>query len=193
MHERAGEPTLTSLLSEIRNVGSEPARTRVFQAVYGELHLMAGRLMANERSDHTLRPTALVHETFLRLVEGENVAWENRAHFFGIAATAMRRILVEHARERSAEKRGGRAIRVTFSEHLLPGSGFDTDLLDLHQALEALAQLDPRGARVAEMRLFAELSAREIAVVLGIARRTVDKDWSMARAWLARELARRAS
>jgi RNA polymerase sigma factor (TIGR02999 family) len=145
--------------------------------------------MRGERSDHTFRPTELVHEAFVRMIEQEGLAWENRAHFFGIAARAMRRVLVDHAREKRSAKRGGRQTRITMADDLAAASDGSLDLLLLHDALERLEALDARAASVAEMRVFAGLTSNEIAHVLGVSRRTADGDWLTARAWLSRELA----
>ncbi len=145
--------------------------------------------MRRERPDHTLRPTALVNEVYLRLVEGE-VSWEGRAQFFGIAARAMRQVLVDHARMRLAAKREGGRTRVTLDDQLPDmTSGPDLDVIDLNRALEKLSTVSERTARVAEIRLFTGLPMREIASIVGVSKRTVDGDWSMARLWLARALA----
>ncbi len=150
---------------------------------------MAGDLMRRERPDHTLRPTALVHEAYLRLVDASPASpWENRAHFFGIAARAMRQILVDHARERSALKRGGGLQRITLDEPLAAADALDLDILAVHDALDKLAVLDERMARGVELRVFAGLTMTEVAEVLGVSKRTADGDWSVARKWLAKEL-----
>jgi RNA polymerase sigma-70 factor (ECF subfamily) len=169
---------------------------RLFHEVYRELRRIAGGMMSRERPDHTLQPTALVHEAYLKLVDQTVPDWQNRAHFFGIAARAMRQILVDHARRHQAEKRGGAWRRVTLDENL-PGTGAFTggaggaevEILSLHEALEKLARRDERMARVVELRVFAGLLAREVALVLGVSKRTADEDWKLARMWLARELA----
>jgi len=180
--------TITALLLEIHTLGSKDSRNRLFDAVYDELRRMARGLMKDERSDHTLRPTALVHEAFVRMVEEEGLSWENRAHFFGIAARAMHRILVDHARERAALKRGGGLTRVSLSDRIIPGVDGACDLLIIHDALDRFAALDERAAKVAEMRVFAAMTSKEVAHFLGISRRTADGDWITARSWLSREL-----
>ena len=143
--------------------------------------------MRRERPGHTLQPTALVAEAFLRLVDETQVQWQDRAHFLGIAARVMRQILVDHARRRAAVKRGHELRRVTFDENLGHGSNQSFELLALHEALDRLAALDPRGARVVELRVFGGLTIDEIARLLDVSKRTVDNDWVVARMWLARE------
>jgi len=184
--------TFTRLLTR---VPTDPeSRKQLFATVYEELRALARSLMKAERADHTLRPTALVNEAYLRLLGRDGLAWQSRAHFFGIAARAMRQILVDHARDRAARKRGGRLTRVTLDESLaLATPAADCEILDLHANLEKLAALDARMAQVVELRVFAGMSTREVAHVLGVSRRTVDGDWGFARMWLSRELSRRAS
>lgn len=168
-------------------VGGE-ATSALFARLYDELRSLAEALMARERSGHTLTPTALVHEAFLRLVDQSRIEWLDRSHFFGFAARVMRQVLVDHARRRRAQKRGGEQERVslTFAESITPVEAPDVLALDL--ALDALAREDERSARVAEMRLFAGLTVAEVAAVLGVSERTAQADWSFARRWLAREL-----
>jgi RNA polymerase sigma factor (TIGR02999 family) len=178
---------ITDLLREIQSLDCEAARNRLFDAVYSELRQMAGSLMRQERSDHTFRPTDLVHEAFVHLVEQNDVTWENRAHFFGIAARVMRHILVDHARKKASLKRGGDRTRVTL-EGVVSNTECSMDLLIIQEALERLAGLDERAAKVAELRIFGGLTSREIAAVLGCSRRTADTDWIAARSWLSREL-----
>lgn len=158
--------------------------------MYEELRTLATNLMRNERPDHTLRPTALVHEAYLRLLpEAGSSRWESRAHFFGVAARAMRQILVDHARQRGAVKRGGGLQRVTLDEALVPDAPADMEIVALHDALERLSALDERMGRVVELRTFAGLTMAEIAHVLSVSKRTVDADWSFARKWLSQQLA----
>lgn len=182
---------VTRILQEAR-AGTDPGATRrLAEALYPELRRIAGSLMRRERAGHTLRPTALVGEVFVRLVDERQVTWQDRAHFLGIATHVMRQILVDYARRRAAEKRGGGLARVTFDEfdeRMGHTSTNEIVVLDLDLALEKLAALDPRGARVAELRLFGGLTVPEIAQVVGISSRTVDGDWAVARRWLAREL-----
>ncbi len=157
-----------------------------------ELHRIAARCMAAERTPHLLQPTALVNEAFLRLVDWKNVRWQNRAHFFGVAAQLMRRILVDFARTRRRAKRGGGGVQVTLSEaDAVSAASRDADLEALDDALKALEQLDPRQGRVIELRFFGGLSLEETAHVLDVSVGTVRRDWSLARAWLFRELDRR--
>lgn len=161
---------------------------RLLALVYEELRRTANALMARERVGHTLQPTALVHEAYLRLVHQDEVMWTDRAHFLGIAARSMRQILVDHARVRSAEKRGGGLQRVTLDDGLLSDTDEELELLLLDDALEKLAQLDERASKVAEMRLFGGMTVDETAHALAVSKRTVDGDWQTARLWLSREL-----
>lgn len=173
--------------------GDELALERLIPVVRGELRRMAGRYMAGERADHTLDPTELVHELYLKLVDQRQVDWKNRAHFFGCAANMMRRLLVDHARIRSAQKRGSgvRAlpldeVRDAAAPHRLDQE--DRQLLALHEALGELEALEPRKSRVVELHFFGGLSYREISEVLGVAVRTIKRDWSFARLWLHQKL-----
>ena len=170
---------------------SDPQQGQELLAVvYDELRQLARGKLRHERADHTLQPTALVHEAYLRLVDGRAVRWESRRHFFGTAARAMRQVLVDHARRRSAGKRGGDQEKVTLTTGLgeeVPGVA---DVIDLHDALEKLAANDPDLARLVELRFFAGLTLDEAADTLGISRRKVAKDWAVARVWLQRELGR---
>lgn len=173
-------------------------RARLFELVYGELRQIADRLMRRERKEHTLQPTALVHEAFLKLVDQTSLRPNDREHFLAISASAMRRILIDHARAVRAGKRGGEWQRVTVATGEDPGagdpgSGREFELLELDEALEKLAALDDRAARVAEMRLFASMTVRETADALGVSPRSVDDDWATARAWLSREIRGEAS
>jgi len=179
---------ITHMLQTVRSLQEleEPQRARLFDAVYQELRRLAGALL--DRRNGTLTPTALVHEAYLRLSSGADVAWENRAHFLGIAARAMRQVLVDHARARSAAKRGGGLHRVTLDSKLGLGTKTEPELLDLNRALERLAEMDPRMSQVVDLRIFGGLTMKEVALVLGVSKRTADGDWAMARLWLAREL-----
>jgi len=183
--------SVTRLLEEVRSLGpgSEAAKNRLFGAVYDELRTMARRLVRDERASLTLQPTDLVHEAFVRLAES-SVSWESRAHFFGIAARAMRQVLVDHARARNAEKRGGGRTRITLSEATSIEPPPSWEILALHEALEKLARENERVARGAELRIFAGLTGAEAAHVLGVSARTVAGDWTIARLWLTRELGR---
>ena len=156
--------------------------------VYDELRELARRQLRGERNGHTLQPTALVHEAYLRLVDGRDMAWESRAHFFGTAARAMRQILVDHARRRNAVKRGGDQERVTLDSGIAAEDSVTAEVLDLNDALEKLARHDADLARLVELRFFAGLTLDETAEALGVSRRKTAKDWSVARLWLQREL-----
>ena len=157
--------------------------------VYGELRRLAASYLSRERPGHTLQPTALVHEAYLRLIDQRQIDWSNRAQFVGIAAVMMRRILVNHARDRVAAKRGGGAEHVPIT---LAGEGIgapEVNLLDLHDALNDLAETDPRKARIVELKFFGGLTTGEIAETLGVSTATVERDWKFARAWLYRAVA----
>jgi RNA polymerase sigma factor (TIGR02999 family) len=149
---------------------------------------MAGRFLAGERSGHTLQATALVNEAYLKLVDIHSVEWRDRAHFFAVGARIMRRILVDHARSRGYRKRGGGALRVDFNEALVVSDQTDPALVRMDDALTQLAAFDPRKARIVEMRYFGGLNANDIASVLGVSPQTVNRDWSLAKSWLAREM-----
>lgn len=170
------------------SAGDESAINRLLPMVYDELRALAESYLQCENPGHTLQATALVHEAYLRLVKQEDVEWQNRAHFFALAAQAIRRILVDHARSRGRAKRGGDRERVTLDEDPALTPDRDLDLIELDAALEKLARLHERQARIVELRFFGGLTLREAAEVLGVSPWTVDGDWSMARAWLRREL-----
>jgi RNA polymerase sigma-70 factor (ECF subfamily) len=182
---------ITRILLDINEQSlTDPALSeRLLEAVYPELRRLAASLMRRERADHTLQPTALVHEAYLKLVDQNRIEWEGRAHFLGIAARAMRQILVDHARRHGAVKRGGGWDKVTLDEAMVEGGDRQLEILDLHEALERFAAVDERAARVVELRIFGGLTVEEIAHLLTVSKRTVDGDWAMARMWLSRELA----
>jgi RNA polymerase sigma factor (TIGR02999 family) len=159
----------------------------LYTLIYGELHRMAGALMVMERGDHTLTPTGLVHEAFIRLAPLQDKDWNGRAHFFSAAARAMRRVLVDHSRRRAAAKRGGDWQRVTLSDTGI-GAPNAAGAVELDEALTRLALVDDRAARVAELKIFAGLPMRELAGILEVSKRTADSDWAFARSWLSREL-----
>ena len=161
--------------------------------VYDELHRLAVQYLSREDPGHTLQPTALVHEAYLRLVDQRRVDWRNRAQFIGVAAGMMRRILVDHARDRLARKRGSGAQQVSLSLVEAPSGQPDVELIALEQALEQLAVMDPRKARVVELKFFGGLTIEEISEVLGISEATVEREWSFARAWLYRAMEGRPS
>jgi len=178
---------VTRLLHELSG-GDQSALARLVPLIYDELRALASREMRRERGDHTLQPTALVHEVFLRLVDRPGLSWQGRAHFLNLAAQAMRRILVDHARHRGRKKRGDGAVRVTLDEGLA-GPGDDRpDLADIDEALERLTAKDPRKAKVVELRFFAGLSIPETARVLDLSEATVKREWQFAKAWIQREL-----
>ncbi len=168
--------------------GDRSALERLMPAVYAELHRLAEQHLARERTDHTLQATALVHEAYLRLVDQRSVRWQNRAHFFGIAAQLMRRVLVDYARRRDAAKRGDGARPLSLEEAADQAPSRPLDILDLDRALDRLAALDPQQGRLVELRFFGGLTVEESAEVLGVSARTVKRDWRAARAWLYREL-----
>ena len=178
---------VTQLLLEWSN-GNKAALDQLMPVVYDELRHLAARYLSMERSNHTLQPTALVHEAYLQLVDESRVAWQGRAHFFGAAAQLMRRILVDHARERNAVKRGGGALKVTLNEALAVPELPDLDLVALDRALNDLAALDPQQSKIVELRFFGGLSIEETAEVLAISPATVKRHWITAKAWLRRAL-----
>ena len=179
-------PDVTSLL-RAWSEGDRTALDQLLPAVYQELHRQAERAMRAQSPGHTLQTTALVHETYLRLVNREGAEWNSRAHFFGVAAKAMRSILVDHARARRAAKRGGGVEPVTLA-NVEDTGGQEVDVLDLNDALERLAEQDPRKASLVELRYFAGLGIEEAASALGVSPATAKREWRVARAWLRREL-----
>jgi RNA polymerase sigma factor (TIGR02999 family) len=168
--------------------GKPEALDQLMPIVYGELRRLAASYLRRERDDHTLQPTALVHEAFLRLVDQKDVQWQNRGHFFAITAQLMRRILVDHARTHLAEKRGSGVPRIPLTEAIIMSRERPAELLALDDGLKRLASLDPQQGRVVELRIFAGLTVEETAEVLGISPATVKRDWSMAKAWLSKEV-----
>ncbi|MBL9119497.1 MAG: sigma-70 family RNA polymerase sigma factor [Phycisphaerae bacterium] len=183
----ADEATVTRLLGSL-NAGDASARETLLVLLYNDLRRQASSYFRAQRGDHTLQPTALVHEAFVRIAGNANISWEGRSHFLAVAAKAMRNVLADHARKRRAEKRGGAWERVT-----LTGLGSDDgermiDALDLDEALAALQQADERQARIVELRFYGGLSVDEVAHLLEVSPRTVDLDWRMARAWLRNRL-----
>ena len=168
--------------------GDEAALQELVPLVYDQLHAAARRYMAGERPGHTLQATALIHETYLRLISVRRVKWQNRAHFFAICARLMRRILVDFARSRGYQKRGGGATDVNFDEAFIVSSDPDVNLVALDDALRTLAAVDERKSRVVELRFFGGLSVNETAEVLKVSVDTVMRDWKLAKAWLLREL-----
>ena len=170
------------------NEGDQTAREKLMPLVLDELRRLAGNYLRRERANHTLQPTALVNEAYLRLVD-QKARWQNRAQFFGVAAQLMRRILVDHARVHQAQKRGGSdQQRLSLADAEGVADKPDVDLLALHEALNELAELDPQQARIVELKFFGGLSIEETAEVLGVGHATVERDWKMARAWLRSKL-----
>lgn len=178
---------ITRLVAETA-AGDADAADVVFPLVYDELRRLAASALRRERAGHTLQPTALVHEAFLRLVNSPETPWESHAHFVAIAARVMRRVLVDHARRRKAFKRGTGEVRVPLDDVDVPAATLDVDLVALDEALARLATFDERQARIVELRFFGGLSVPETAVLIGASERTVKRDWQVARAWLTREL-----
>jgi RNA polymerase sigma factor (TIGR02999 family) len=170
--------------------GDSKATDELLPLVYDELRGLAAKHLAGERPNHTLQPTALVHEAYLRLVGPGEVTWDNRAHFFGAAARAIRRILTDYARARDSAKRGGGWSRVSVDELRIAAPEAGVDLLALDEALDRLAELDAQKSKVVELRFFAGLTAEETALALGVSPSTVARDWQFARVWLQRELSR---
>ena len=179
----------TRILEELQS-GDASAAERLLPLVYAELRAMAGGLFRGQRTDHTLQPTALVHEAYVRLVAHTSTEWEDRRHFFAVAATAMRQILADHARRKRAEKRGGGRARVSLDAAVTPPAEPTLDLVVLDDALAKLCEVDPRKLRVVELRFFGGLTVDQVADVLGISKTTAESDWRAARAWLRAELAR---
>jgi RNA polymerase sigma factor (TIGR02999 family) len=173
--------------------GDRDAPERLMPLVYDEMRRLARSFLARERDGHTFQPTALVNEAYLRLVDQTRVNWQNRAHFYGIASSMMRRVLIDHARAHATEKRGGVAVHLSIDDVQVPVEKRAASFLALDEALEKLAQMDPRKARIVEMRFFGGLSDEEIAEVLGVSSRTVLRDWKTARLWLYRELSQNSS
>lgn len=168
--------------------GDKEALDRLLPIVYDELRRQAARYLRKERVGHTLQTTALIHEAYLRLIDQRNVHWQNRAHFFGIAGQLMRRILVDHARTKKRLKRGGSDVRVSLTEATATLKGQDLDVVALDEALTRLEQIDAQQGKIVELRFFSGLTVEETAEALGISTGTVKRDWSMARAWLHREI-----
>ncbi len=187
----ASQSEVTRLLKEWGD-GRHDAIDQLLPRIYAELRRLASSYLRRERPDHTLQPTALVHEAFIKLVDQRAVRWQNRAHFFGIAAQAMRRILVDHARAHAADKRGSGQRPVSLDEASIAIGAPDVDLIALDEVLTRLAALDPQQSRVVELRFFGGLTLDETAEVLNISPATVGREWTLAKAWLYAELTRPA-
>ena len=178
---------ITALLVDWNN-GDKSAMDRLLPLVEKELHRLAHAYMRREDPDHMLQTTALINETYLRLVDQRKVQWQNRAHFFGIAAQIMRRILLNYARDQNRQKRGGKAIHVSLSEALIMPAEKDREIIALNDALNRLEEVDERKAKVVELRFFGGLTIEEVAEVLKVSTVTVLRDWAFAKAWLSREM-----
>ena len=185
--ETSRQGDVTGLLVAWKN-GSPEALDELIPIVYAELRNLARQQLRGERPDHSLQPTALTHEAFLRLFGTRQVGWQNRAHFFAVASQLMRRILVEHARKRRAVKRGGMPTRVTLDEADTPVEPLDVDVVALHEALTKLEEVDSRQSRIVELRYFGGLNMEETAEVLSVSPATVKRDWRVAKLWLRRAL-----
>jgi RNA polymerase sigma factor (TIGR02999 family) len=178
---------VTDLLVEWGN-GDQEALNQLMPLVYDELHRLASRHLRHERPGHTLQTTALVHEAYLKLVDQKNMTWQNRVQFFAASAQVMRHILVDHARSRRALKRGGENLRLSLDEAKMSSEEKDADLLSLNEALNNLSVIDSQQSRVVELRIFGGLTVEETAEALEISTRTVKREWSMAKAWLHRQI-----
>ena len=183
-------PNVTELLRTWSN-GDKQVQEKLFQVVYDELHRQAARYLRNEQPGLSLQTTDLIHEAYLRLIGQQHVEWQNRLHFFAIAARVMRRILVDHVRSRQAAKRGGSDIRLPMEDAMVVIPEQDLDFVALDEALTRLAVIDPQQSQIVELRFFSGLSVKETAEVLDVSERTVKRDWNVAKAWLRRELGRR--
>lgn len=172
------------------SAGDEGALASLVPLVYDELLGLAQQFLRRERQNHTLQPTALVHEAYARLVEGKRVEWQGRTHFFAVAAQAMRRVLVDHVRKRAAARRGGGGVRVTLDESVISADRNDVEVISLDRALHALGVLDPVQERIVELRYFGGLTIDDIARTLGRSPASVKREWTIARAWLHREMSR---
>ena len=176
---------VTRLLNEM-SAGTESSPERLLELVYDDLRRLAGAYMQNERSDHTLQATALVHEAYMRLVDWKNVSWQNRAQFFSVAAEVMRKVLIDHARARGSQKRFGH--KLVLDEAVSLPDRRPIDLIALDEALQALEKLDPRQAKIVELRFFGGLTIEETAYILQVSETTVRREWTFAKAWFQREL-----
>ncbi len=180
---------ITQMLLELTD-GNKDVVNQILPHIYDELRRLAGSYLRRERSDHTLQPTALVHEAYMKLIDQNRVKWQNRAHFFGIAAQVMRRILMDHARKTTAEKRGGDAEVLPIEEEILIVSdNRSSDLLALNDALDELARMDPDKAKIVELRYFGGLSIEETAEVMEVSVPTINRHWKLAKTWLYTQLA----
>ncbi len=196
--ERDVAATVTEIVAGLSGTGraDRASAEDLLPLVYDELRQLARRYLNRERPGHTLQPTALVHEAYIKLVDQSRVDWQGRTHFFAVGAKVMRNLLIDHARAKGRMKRGGGRHKVTLAEGLTPFSNGELDvdqLLAVNECLDRLAELDPRQAKVVELRFFGGLTVPEVALILGVSQRTIEGDWTHARAWLKRELSRRES
>lgn len=173
--------------------GDRASRERLMTLLYDRFRQLAANYLRQESPGHTLQPTALVHELYLKLIDQQQVDWQSRSHFLSLGSRAMRQILIDHARRRRRDKRGGQWHRITLDDNLASPPDHEVDLLDLETALQKLSRLDPRQASIVELRFFGQLTVAEVADVLGISKRTIEKEWTVIRAWLRRELSGDAS
>lgn len=178
---------VTILLNQM-NEGEPSAPEELLPLVYSELRKLAAGYLKNERTDHTLQPTALVHEAYIRLVDWQNTNWQNRSHFFAVAAQVMRNILVDHARRKKAEMHGGNLQKLALDEAISFSQAREVDLVDLDDALQELAKLDERQSKIVELRFFGGLTIEETAHAIGVSTMTVSREWNFAKAWLYRRL-----
>jgi RNA polymerase sigma factor (TIGR02999 family) len=185
------EPQEVTLLLSALKRGDDAAVSKLMPLIYDELRRLAASYMRRERADHTLQATALVHEAYLKLVEQRSVDWQSRAHFFGVAAQLMRRILVDHARGHTRQKRGGEQQKVSLDEAFVFSERQADEIVAVDDSLNVLSKIDPRQARVVELRFFGGLSVEEAADVLGVSPKTVKREWSVAKAWLYADLKER--
>ncbi len=177
----------TQLVNELAS-GDQKAAERLFAILYDDFRKLATRYLKGERRGHTLSPTALVHEAYMKLIDQTRAHWQGKTHFFAVGAQAMRRILVDHARSRQRVKRGGGRLRIELDEALTLSPGRDEDLLAVDEALAKLTKVDPRQATIVELRFFGGLNVAEVAEAIGVSKRTVEAEWTAVRAWLRREL-----
>jgi RNA polymerase sigma factor (TIGR02999 family) len=183
----AEEIDVAKLLDQLAH-GENDAADELMPLVYDRLRLLAQKLLRHESAAHTLQPTALVNEAYLRMVGQHQVDWQGKTHFFAIGAKMMRRILVDHARRKLSKKRGGGMHRIELADDLCVSNRNDEDVMAIEEALDKLSSLDPRQAQIVELRFYGGLTVEEVAEVLGVSKRTVESDWTMLRAWLRREL-----
>ena len=188
MREDRDSHAITALLDQWR-LGDQGAANQLMELVYGELHRIAAREMRREHGEHTLQATAVVHEAYLRICRSEPIDWKDRAHFYAVAAQQLRRVLVDHARRQHSEKRGGGVVKLSLWESDAPAIGMDERVLVVNEALTRLESLDPRAAKVVELRFFGGLSEAEAAEALHVSVATLKRDWEFAKTWLTGQLA----